>query len=176
MGLSFRHIAISVHTVTLPGWLPQSFVTQAESAPLDWAVINEWEYNSASKMVHFLLAATKLGQGNVFTGVCDSVHRGGLPHCMLGCQPPPNQVDPPGTRQTPPRPHPPGSGRPHPGPGRPPPAREQTPAYGQWAAGTHPTGMHSCLLKLFIFSCFCPFCSSCVIQAIFDSPSIRFVP
>ena len=33
----------------------------------------------------FLLPATKLGQGNVFTGVCDSVHRGGrcLPQCML---------------------------------------------------------------------------------------------
>ena len=55
----------------------------------------------------FLPAATKLGQGNVFTGVCDSVHRrgrGGLPQCMLGCQPP-------RTRQTP-------------GPGRPP--RDQT--------------------------------------------------
>ena len=24
------------------------------------------------------------------------------------------------------------------------PPRKQTPAYGQWAAGTHPTGMHSC--------------------------------
>ena len=28
--------------------------------------------------------ATKLGKGDVFTRVCDSVHRGGLPHCMLG--------------------------------------------------------------------------------------------
>ena len=29
--------------------------------------------------------ATKLGQGYVFTGVCDSVHRGGcLPQCILG--------------------------------------------------------------------------------------------
>ena len=26
--------------------------------------------------IEFLPAATKLGQGNVFTGVCDSVHRG----------------------------------------------------------------------------------------------------
>ena len=33
----------------------------------------------------FLLPpATKLGQGNIFTGNCDSVHRGGLPQCMLG--------------------------------------------------------------------------------------------
>ena len=28
-------------------------------------------------MVHFLPPATKLGQGYIFTGVCDSVHRGG---------------------------------------------------------------------------------------------------
>ena len=33
--------------------------------------------------------ATKLGQGYVFTGVCDSVHRGGLPQCMLGYHPTP---------------------------------------------------------------------------------------
>ena len=40
----------------------------------------------------FLPAATKLGQGNVFTGVCDSVHRGGcLPQCMLGYHPAPLQ-------------------------------------------------------------------------------------
>ena len=31
----------------------------------------------------------------------------------------------------------------------PPPPRKQTPAYGQWAAGTHPNGMHSCLLRQF---------------------------
>ena len=31
--------------------------------------------------------ATKLGQGYVFTRVCDSVHRGGLPQCMLGYPP-----------------------------------------------------------------------------------------
>ena len=37
---------------------------------------------------HILLPpATKLGQGYVFTGVCDSVHRGGLPQCMLGYPP-----------------------------------------------------------------------------------------
>ena len=30
----------------------------------------------------FLPAATKLGQGNVFTGVCDSVHRG---VCLSAC-------------------------------------------------------------------------------------------
>ena len=36
----------------------------------------------------------KLGQGNAFRGVCDSVHGGGcLLQCMLGCQTPPT---PPG--------------------------------------------------------------------------------
>ena len=28
--------------------------------------------------------ATKLGQGYIFTGVCDSVHRGGIPACIAG--------------------------------------------------------------------------------------------
>ena len=71
----------------------------------------------------YLLAATKLGQGNVFTGVCDSVHRGGsLPQCILGYTLPP-QADPPGVdtppgadtplEQTPPRSrHPPGADTP----------------------------------------------------------------
>ena len=53
----------------------------------------------------YLPAATKLGQGNVFTGVCDSVHRGGcLPQCMLGCQHPPGRQTPPGADTPPPPP------------------------------------------------------------------------
>ena len=113
------------------------------------------------------------GQGNVFTGVCLST--GGESVCISACWDarPPWTRHPPGTRQTPPglgrppwtrqTPHPPdqadqpGPGRPlpldqaePPGPGRPPrPGRhlpgKQTPAYGLRAAGTHPTGMHSCL-------------------------------
>ena len=50
-------------------------------------------------------------------------------------QTPPDQTPPP-QEQTPP----PGS--------RHPPPRKQTPAYGLRAAGTHPTGMHSCYLIL----------------------------
>ena len=77
---------------------------------------------------------------------------------------PPTKENPPGTRENPPdQGEPPGPGRTPPGPGRtppdqgePPPTRENPPgtrenppgkktaAYGQWAAGTHPTGMHSC--------------------------------
>ena len=86
----------------------------------------------------------------IFSQVCvkNSVHRGGgcLSQCMLGYTPPgqtppgsrhPPGVDPP-LEQSPPRADtlPPGSRPPHPG--------KQTAAYGQRAAGTHPTGMHSC--------------------------------
>ena len=92
------------------------------------------------------------GQGYVFTRVCDSIHRGVcLSACWdttppeadtsLGSRPPrkqtpslesrhPQKTDTPG-KQTPP-------GRQTTLP------RKQTPAYGQWAASTHPTGMHSC--------------------------------
>ena len=69
---------------------------------------------------HLLLpAATKLGQSNVFTGVCDSVHGGGLPQCMLG-------YHPPRTRHT--KPHPPGADHHHPpGPDTPPPPPRSRP-------------------------------------------------
>ena len=42
----------------------------------------------------FLPPATKLGQGYVFTGVCDSVHRGGV--CLTACwdATPPEQTPP----------------------------------------------------------------------------------
>ena len=90
-----------------------------------------------------LPAATKLGQGNVFTGVCDSVHGGGVSASVhAGMPPPPPRADTPRAdtlqEQTPPprEQTPPGADTP---PGK------QTPAYGQRAAGTHPTGMHSCL-------------------------------
>ena len=72
--------------------------------------------------------ATKLGQGNIFTGVCDSVHREGLPQCMLGYHTPSL---------------PPGSGR-HPPDQAPPPEAEHTGRYGQRAGGMHPTGMQPC--------------------------------
>ena len=67
----------------------------------------------------FLPPATKLGQGSVFTRVCDSVHGGrvGLPHCMLGYTDSPQGPEtgtppPPNQRQAhplpPPREDPPG--------------------------------------------------------------------
>ena len=56
----------------------------------------------------FLPPATKLGQGNVFTGVCESVHRGGVPDT------PPGPGTPSPWDQVPPEPGTP------PGPGTPP--------------------------------------------------------
>ena len=55
----------------------------------------------------YLPAATKLGQGNVFTGICDSVHRGGV--CLSACwdatppgaDTPAQSRHPPGTKYTP---------------------------------------------------------------------------
>ena len=67
-----------------------------------------------SREFFFLPAATKLGKGNIFTGVCLSTGVGCLPQCMLGYTPP--EQDPP-RADTPP-------------PGK------QTSAYGQWAAGS----------------------------------------
>ena len=43
------------------------------------------------------------GQGNIFTPVCHSVHRGGSASVHAGIPPPLNQADPPRTRQTPPQ-------------------------------------------------------------------------
>ena len=75
------------------------------------------ELNSFQTSQALLPAATKFGQGNVFTGVCDSVHRGVggfLPQCMLGYPPdqtpleltPPPRADTP-EDQTPPKTRPP---------------------------------------------------------------------
>ena len=52
--------------------------------------------------MYSLPAATKLGQGNVFTGACHSVHGGGAASVHAGIPPPP-----PPREQTPPRADPP---------------------------------------------------------------------
>ena len=89
--------------------------------------------NNTSYVESMLLpAATKLGQGNVFTGVCDSVHRrgsasvhAGMPDPpweqtpLLGAEPPLG-ADPPRSRHPLPRPGPPGPGTHPPRPGTPP--------------------------------------------------------
>ena len=98
---------------------------------------------------YFYRTQRSCGQGYVFTRVCDSVHRGGGVS-RQGEPPqtgrtPPDRENPPArrtpqTRQTPH--HPPAPGRPPRQGGTPP--GKQTPEYGLRAAGTHPTGMHSC--------------------------------
>ena len=78
---------------------------------------------------------TKLGQGYVFTRVCDSVHRAGGPASMYA-----GIADIPCLQSR----HSPGAD----------PPQEQTPSppcavhagrCGQQAGGKHPTGMHTCL-------------------------------
>ena len=112
-----------------------------------------------------------LGQGNIFISVCHSVHRGGstwpgtpppgpgryTPQDQAGTPPldqagthpplePGRYTPPPRTRQV----HPPDQASTHTPPqdqaGTPPPPEKQTPAYGKRAGGTHPTGIHSCLI------------------------------
>ena len=62
-----------------------------------------------------------MGQGNVFTPVCDCVHRGVSAPLLAG-------IHPPGDT--------PVKGK-HPLP-------SNTTGYGQQVGGTHPTGMHTC--------------------------------
>ena len=133
-----------------------------------------------SNIRHLYRPQRSCGQGNIFTPVCHSVHRGGV--CLSACwdttpprsrhplgadTPPASRHTPPGSRHTPLEQTPPweqtpqeqtpteqtppfGQTPPPPRADTPPeqtlpPPREQTPAYGQREAGTHPTGMHSCL-------------------------------
>ena len=88
----------------------------------------------------FLPPATKLGQGYVFTGVCDSVHRVGVSASLhAGMPPAPGSRRPPRSRhprlsweQT----HTPGADTPCPA--------EHAGRCGQCTGGTHPIGMQSC--------------------------------
>ena len=70
----------------------------------------------------FLPAATKLGQGNVFTGVCLST--GGSASVHAGMPDPPGPGTPPPGSRPPPGADPPPRSRPSSGPGTPPPPRE----------------------------------------------------
>ena len=89
-----------------------------------------------------------LGQGNIFTPVCHTVHRGcasvhdGIPPPPPGTRHPPQPVPLgpglPWIRQPPRTRHPPRSG---------PPGAEHAGRYGQRAGSTHPTGMQSCFLN-----------------------------
>ena len=101
--------------------------------------------------------ATKLGQGYFFTGVCDSVHRGGSASVQAGMPP----------HNTPPPPHPWAESspleqdppdQPLPRDQAPPPSAEHAGRYGQRAGGMHPTGMQSCFTEN--FRQICMFCDN----------------
>ena len=85
-----------------------------------------------SEELKFFTPATKLGQGYVFTRVCDSFDGGGLPRDQRQAPPPDQRQTPPGLR------HPPGAD---------PPNAVHAGRYGQQTGGTNPTGMQSCSLK-----------------------------
>ena len=76
----------------------------------------------------------KLGQGYVFTGVCDSVLRGCLPQCMLGYHTPPRADTP--WEQTPWNRHPLGADTPTPSPGADTPLGTDTPEQTPPRTGT----------------------------------------
>ena len=84
---------------------------------------SSWQYYWSSFTTRmawaFLPAATKLDLGNVFTGVCDSVHRGGGETPQEN---PPGRENPP-SRETP-QENPPGQGEPPPQQGDPPPEKK----------------------------------------------------
>ena len=69
--------------------------------------------------------------------------------CLSACWDPPQEQTPP-REQIPPRSRPPRADTTPPEQADPRPGK-QTPAYGLRAAGTHPTGMHSCLNVFYIF-------------------------
>ena len=81
-------------------------------------------------MFLFLLAATKLGQDNVFTSVCDSVHRDGSSSVHAGIPPPQEQTPAPGA-DTPLGPDPPEQT-----------PRDQTPPQADIALGADPGSRH----------------------------------
>ena len=112
-------------------------------------------------MFYCLRVITVRNEGNIFTGICDSVHGGGRV-CLNACwdtTPPRTRQAPPKTRQASPQDqagsplepdrHPrdrAGTPRDQTGtpPGPVPPRAEHTGRYGQRAGGMHPTGMQSC--------------------------------
>ena len=91
------------------------------------------------------------GQGNIFTPVCHSVHRGGgLPQCVMGCHPPhPRSRHPP--EQTPPEQTPPGAD--------PPSSPEQTPPREADSSIRSTSGRYASYWNAFLFymcQSFCP--------------------
>ena len=140
-------------------WIRNAWIGHTEQ-PTSWCTGGKPV--TCREITILFLSSESLNEVSIFTGrnevvakvmflqVSASVHAGIPAPPPRQTTPPPDQINhppdqayhsplgpgippPPRTRQTTP-----------PGPGRPPP-QKQTPAYGLRAAGTHPTGMHSCL-------------------------------
>ena len=117
-----------------------------------------------SSDVAYLPPATKLGQGYIFTGVCDSVHGGGSAPggrlVLVGGLVPGSGGSAPGGCLVP------GGGL-VPGPGEggllPGGAWWRPPGTATAAGGTHPTGMHSCFANLRF--------TSVIVISLFTEPS-----
>ena len=120
----------------------RKYTIQAVLTPSNWIFKRQTnDIAAANKVFRYSIIAIFTGRNEVVAkviflhlSVIHSVHRGGLPQCMLGYHTPPGPGrPPPRTRQTtPPRP-----GRPQPPPDQAdPPPRLQ--AYGLRAAGMHP--------------------------------------
>ena len=121
----FRELTAPISVFTSMAKTPNTMLTVVETRMIqsycvfiNYSVKTIYEF-TCDGTGEFLPPATKLGQSYVFTGVCDSVHRGGPDQVHR----PPDQVQPPG-----PGTHtPPGPGTP-PRPGNPPGTRYTPPA------------------------------------------------
>ena len=100
-------------------------------------------------VAQLLPAATKLGQVNIFSSVCQEFRPKGDGESAplhAGIHHPPRTRHPPGP--DPPGPDPPGPDPPGPDT----PGAVHAGRYGQQAGGTHPTGMHTFFFVLIIWS------------------------
>ena len=117
-------------------------ITGAHEMVKDWTGIFTGRNEVVAKVIFLHLSVILFTGGGVCLSACwDTIPPGADPP---GADTPPQSRHPP-LEQTPPGQTPPGADTPQ---SRHPPPEKQTPAYGQWAASTHPTGMHPCVFWL----------------------------
>ena len=116
------------------------------------ALVNFWHVSLHTISLGLLPSATKLRRLCFYTCLSFCPRGGGvLPQCMLGYHPP--SRPPPGADPPPPRSrhtarsrHPPGADTPQ---------EQISPETATVADGTHPTGMHSCLISIYFVYFLC---------------------
>ena len=144
---------ISAGTSVKPWFFPQYALFHPPQSSWQCTPWNSTNTINKETIILFLPPATKLGQGYIFTGVCDSINSGGsgptgclLPGRLVWGVPAPRGVCLlPGGVSSGGMPANSGRGVPD---GDPPPSRTATAA-----GGKHPTGMHSCHYKQLHQSC-----------------------